>query len=93
MICTELTTLASDYEKLRSGALEDGVAGGRFELVILLREGVAAWMRLAATRPATVTHVAAKDVTATPPIPDGLRVEVALVLANMVMTTHEERCA
>jgi hypothetical protein len=90
----EPTTFASNYETLRSRALEDGRVGGHFGLVILMREGVAAWMRHAAMQPATVTHVAAKDVLGrTPPIPDGLRADVALVLANMLMTTHEERCA
>jgi hypothetical protein len=90
----EPTTFASNYEALRSGAFEDGAVGGHFGLVILMREGVAAWMRHAAMQPAPVTHVAAKEVvTGTPPIPDGLRGDVALVLANMVMTTHEERCA
>jgi hypothetical protein len=71
------------------------MVGGHFGLVILMREGVAAWMRHAAMQPATgVAQLAAREVlTGTPPIPEGLRADVALVLANMVMTTHEERCA
>jgi len=92
----EPTTFASLYETLRSRALEDGVVRGHFGLVILMREGVAAWMTHAAMQPVTFEHVAAKEVLTrtTPIIPDGLRADVALVLANMVMTTfHEERCA
>lgn len=90
------TTFASDYEKLRSGALEDGAVGGHFGLVILMREGVAAWMGHAPTQAPTVTGVPAKDAcTAVPPIPDALRADIALVLANMVMMSPspEERCA
>ena len=93
MTLAEPTTFASNYEALRSGAFEDGGVGGHFGLVILMREGVAAWIRHAAMQPATVRHVAAKHVLRTPPIPDGLRADVARVLANMVMTACEERCA
>lgn len=94
MIFAEPTALASDYEALRSGALGDALVGGHFGLVVLMREGVAAWMKQAAGQPATGTPRVAKDVlTGTPLIPDGLRADVALVLASMVMTTHEERCA
>jgi hypothetical protein len=92
----EPTTFATSYERLRSRALEGGAEGGHFGLVILLREGVAAWMGHAATQPPTVTRVPAKDAcTAVPPIPDALRADVAIVLANMVMTrpSLEERCA
>lgn len=62
----------------------------------MLREGVAAWMKHAAVEPATVTLAAAtdgRDGFAAPPILDGLRADVALVLVSMVMTTPEERCA
>lgn len=96
MTFAEPTTFATSYEKLRRGALEGGAVGGHFGLVILLREGVAAWMGHAATQAPTVPRVAAKDAcTVVPPIPDALRADVAIVLANMVMTppTHEERCA
>jgi len=92
----EPTTFETSYEKLRSGALEGGAVGGHFGLVILLREGVAAWMGHVATRPPAVSRVAAKDAcTAVPPIPDALRADVAIVLANMVMMTPtpQERCA
>lgn len=62
----------------------------------MLREGVAAWMKLAAVEPATVTLAAPtddKEGFAATPIPDGLGADVALVLASMVMTTPQERCA
>lgn len=86
--------LAIGYEQLRSGALEGRIAGGHFGLVILLREGVAAWITHASPQPTPVVRAGAKERD--PPallIPDDLRADMARVLASMVMTTSEERCA
>jgi hypothetical protein len=83
-------SFAIGYELLRSGALEDGAAGGHFGLVILLREGVAAWMTHAPSQPTTVVRVTAKDRPAAAAlIADGLRADMVLVLASMVMTAEE----
>lgn len=95
-----VTSLASEcrfaiaYEQLRSSVLEARVAGGHFGLVILLREGVAAWTAHASARPRTIAQGAERErSTAGPLIPDDLRADMARVLASMVMTTPEERCA
>jgi hypothetical protein len=52
---------AADYEQLRSDVLEGASTGRHFGLVILLREGVAAWMAHASARPATITGGTPKD--------------------------------
>lgn len=74
--------------------------GGHFGLIVLLREGVAAWMAHASTRPTVIDERASAQVPAKARSPvafvisDELRDDMALVLASMVMTTsHEGRCA
>jgi hypothetical protein len=86
--------LAVGYEQVRSGVLEGRSAGGHFGLVLLLREGVAAWMTHTPPPPATIARADAKErpATAPPLILDDLRADMARVLASMVMTTPEERC-
>lgn len=85
--------MASGYEQLRSGAFDRAIVGGHFGRVVLLREGVAAWMAHASTSPA-VSQVTANDRPPVAPlVSDELRNDMALVLASMVMTTREERCA
>ncbi len=89
-------SFATHYEQLRSRGLDGPSRGGHFGLVILLREGVAAWMAHAATRLATVVH---RDDNGRPAavalIADDVHTDMIAVLASMVMitTTHEERCA
>lgn len=86
--------LATDYERLRSHVLDGATAGGPFGLVILLREGVAAWMAHASVRPAKIMHEAANDRAAVEAlIGDAAHAEMIAVLASMVMTTHQQRCA
>lgn len=85
--------MADSYEKLRDGALGRASMGDHFGRIVLLREGVAAWMALASTPP-TVSRPAANDRPPVAPlVSDELRNDMALVLASMVMTTREERCA
>lgn len=52
--------LAAAYEQLRNGVLDGAGAGSHFGLVVLLREGVAAWLEGAPIRPATNTPASAK---------------------------------
>lgn len=86
--------LAIDYERLRSHVLEGATAGGPFGLVILLREGVGAWMTHASARPTRIVHEAANDRAAAEAlIGDTAHAEMIAVLASMVMTTHQQRCA
>lgn len=71
--------------------LEASTAGGHFGLVILLREGVAAWMKNAFSLTPLGAPSAAEGRSRTPLIPDGLRADVARVFASMVMIP-KERC-
>jgi hypothetical protein len=88
---------AIGYEPLRSGVLGRGAVDGRFGLVVLLREGVAAWMAHACTPTAPSPPISPPPANDRPPVAplfsDELRNDMALVLASMVMTTREERCA
>jgi hypothetical protein len=74
--------------------LEDATEGGHFGLVILLREGVAAWMTHAkSSRPPALPTMLEDRPSVTALIAGDVHADMARVLANMVMTTHEERCA
>jgi hypothetical protein len=85
--------IAVRYEQLRNHAVS-GIGGGdRFGLVILLREGVAAWMADASTQAAATTQRVAEGAPdPMPVVADELHADMVGVLANMVMATHQERC-
>lgn len=85
---------ATHYEQLRRGVIDGTPSGCHFGLVVLMREGVAAWMADAAARPPTATQEVAKDrphVTAV--VAADVHADMVAVFASMVMTTHKERCA
>ena len=84
---------AIGYEQLRSGVLGLATVDGHFGRVILLREGVAAWMAHASTPPTVSRGPANHRPPVAPFLSDELLSDMALVLASMVMTTREERCA
>jgi len=86
---------ATDYEQLRSGALDGAAPAGHFGLVILMREGVAAWMAHASARPAIVVQggVANDRASVAALIAEEVHADMVAVLASMVMTTHAERYA
>ena len=84
--------LTTAYEQLRSDVLEGPTAGGHFGLVILLREGVAAWTVRSVAEPTTVTRVNAVDrPTVASSVSDDIRADMLAVLANMVMASAEDR--
>jgi len=89
-----LCSFATDYEELRRGVLERVNASGHFGLVILLREGVAAWMARASAPPMTNTSASAKEwPVAGSVVCEGVQADMIAVLANMVLVTPEERRA
>jgi hypothetical protein len=74
--------------------LERATVNGHFGRVVLLREGVAAWMAHASTPPPVSRNVAnERPPPDAPLLSDALRNDMARVLASMVVTTREERCA
>ena len=74
----------SHYEHLRGRMLAGGAASGGFGLVVLIREGVAAWLAHAAASPVAITKI--KDpITVSPIVSDDIHADVVSVLANMAM--------
>jgi hypothetical protein len=88
---------AAVYEELRNGALTGVSTGSHFGLVVLLREGIAAWIASTSTRPATPTTAGVKERPAPRAaallVGDAIRADIVAVLANMVMAIPEEKCA
>jgi len=78
------------YEQLRSHRLAGSPGGPHFGLVVLLREGIAAWIE----RRATCLGLAAPS--ATRPVPGSLRceqlhAEIVHVLADIALQGRGER--
>ena len=100
MICSDTTpgtcrSLAADYEQLRRVALEGATAVGQFGVVILVREGVAAWVACAPARPVADMRAIASErqVAVSPVASDDAQADLVAVLTNMVLATAKERCA
>jgi hypothetical protein len=83
---------ATGYEQLRRGALEGRTAGGQFGLVVLLREGVAAWIVHAATSRTAPRATTPDRPSRSALIPDNVHAAISHVLVNMVMTARKENC-
>jgi hypothetical protein len=84
------------YEQMRRSVFERATTGGDFGLVILMREGAAAWMAHASTSSTRSVIEEVREHDRAPValvIADELRDDMALVLVSMVMTNQEERCA
>jgi hypothetical protein len=74
---------ATTYEQLRDHVLE-GTTAGVFGLIVLMREGVAAWLAHAAVPPVEITH-AKEPFAATPIVSHDIHADMICVLANMAM--------
>jgi hypothetical protein len=77
------------YEELRSHMLAGSPGGPHFGMVVLLREGVAAWIE----RRAACRGSAAQSATHSAPRPllfDRLHAEIVHVLAGIVLNGREE---
>ena len=72
------------YENLRRHVLAGTAFGSPFGLVLLLREGLAAWVSRGATSTAAL-EPAAEPSAAAPNVCDGIRASVVQVLASMVL--------
>jgi hypothetical protein len=73
------------YENLRRHVLAGTAFGGRFGLVLLLREGLAAWVSRGAASTAALEPAADREPRAAAPnVSDGIRASVVQVLASMV---------
>jgi hypothetical protein len=77
------------YEELRRDMLAGSPGGPRFGMVVLLREGIAAWLE----RRATCLRLAAQSATrsaARPVLSDKLHAEIVHVLADIALKNREE---
>jgi len=74
------------YENLRRHVLAGTAFGSPFGLVLLRREGLAAWVSRGATSTAALEPAADREPRAAAPnVPDGIRASVVQVLASMVL--------
>ena len=80
---SSVSVTVTAYEQLRAHVLEATTAGV-FGLIVLMREGVAAWLAHAAPPPAATTH-AKEPLAATPSVSDDIHADMICVLANMAM--------
>ena len=90
------TSVAAAYEQLRSGALagSTSTSGGHFGLVVLMREGIAAWMARRSTRATTSATPEASVVDRQASLAlDDFHAGVVRVLASMALGAREEMTA
>ena len=80
-------TFVAAYEALRRSVLAGASGGGPVGLVLLLREGLAAWM---AHRPAGSAPVEPEQRVAAPILSNEIDAAVVRVLANMALGGLEE---
>jgi hypothetical protein len=76
---------AARYEQLRKDVLSQTTSGG-FGLVILLRQGMAAWMRACACAVAPVpASKSAQPVSPVNSLPGDVRSQAAVILAGILL--------
>ena len=81
---------AERYEVLRADAVERHASASRDGLVVLLRQGVAAWMDAWSRSPAPWTPPAQTERQRPSPLPDDASPEVVRILAAMTLSHIQE---
>jgi hypothetical protein len=82
------------YEELRGRVLAGAPFGGAFGVVLLLREGLAAWMAGGSAGSVPVAPAVEPDRRAAAPlVSDEIHAAVVRVLASMALGGREERRA
>ena len=84
---------AARYEALRAYAVERYAPASRNGLVVLLRQGVAAWMDAWSSLPTPSARPAQAGRQRTSPLPDDASAEVVRVLAAMTLGHFQEAYA
>jgi hypothetical protein len=85
------STSVAAYEQLRSQAIAGATSGSHFGLILLLREGIAAWIARAridfapAESPVDPNFCAASSA-----LPTEIHAGIVGVLANMAMASRKE---
>ena len=90
MIHTGGADAAAAYEQLRSYVLENSIHGGHAGLILVMREGVAAWIDRCTPgfTPAVSTHV--DRVVTLPNLSQQLHADIVDVLVSIALTTRKE---
>lgn len=82
---------SASYEELRRRVLAGTALGGSFGLVVLLREGVVAWMGGLGSRSVSVDPTASSDQRAAPlPVSNEIHAGIVRVLASMALSGRQE---
>jgi hypothetical protein len=77
------------YEELRRVALERAAGSGRgIGFALFIRSGMAAWMKTCAALLIPRTPTARRPAVEPPPVAPDVRVEVAMLLAEMALSVH-----
>ncbi len=89
--CINTSAAVDAYEELRSDMLADSASGSHFGLILIIRQGIAAWIdrRAACAAPAKAAAVA-RGSEAAPLISDELHADMVRVLACMAMAGRQE---
>lgn len=91
MIPTGGADAAAAYEHLRRHVLQGSPRGAPFGVILVMREGVAAWMDRGATGFATVVPFTHPDrAVACPDVSPPLHAGIVDVLVSIALTTREE---
>ena len=86
-------TAIAAYEDLRRHVLAGAAFDSRFGQVVLLREGVAAWMARRSACSAQHTPAAAPERSGAAPVSDELHAGIVGVLASMALAGRGEMSA
>jgi hypothetical protein len=99
MTASDTTTGGTDtsveaYEELRNHVLSGSSSMNGHSGLVLLRQGVAAWVAQRSVCTASVQPAAVPEPQAAAPLPsDGLHADVVRVLANMALAGRQEMSA
>jgi hypothetical protein len=77
------------YEKLRSHMLSGSPGGPHFSTLVLLRQGIVAWIECGAACRGAATQ-SATAATPRPVLAEALQAEIVNVLADIVLKRREE---
>lgn len=80
---------AAAYEELRSHVLSGSPGGPSFGTIVLLREGIAAWIERGAARGVATVRTATSSRTR-PVLSEALLAEIVHVLADIALQRREE---
>jgi len=78
--------LATHYEQLRRHALLGTISSTSVGLVLLLRRGLAAWIRACSCSPSWPVRHLAPSPDGAHPVPADVRSQAAVILAGILLT-------